>query len=153
MSIRFEAWLREFPSPKESILMFLSDPMPYDQLPPHYQESIREYTAEGFPEDGEFAPHVAKYLFRIGDVPTEVMVREISRVQGGRGETSQDFDEYHKEYVEMGPMPTHGPENRWPVTLSPYYEEEVLQDGWHRFHDYYRKGHDSIPVVEFVRKR
>ena len=146
-----EAWYREVTSSKEDILQYLSDLIPYEQLPPHYQASIREYTSEGFPEDGDFAPHVAKYLFRIGNVPTEVMVREIERVQGGRGEISRDFDEYHKEYVGMGLMPDHGPKNRWPVSLSQYYEDEVLEDGWHRFHDYYRKGHKTIPVVEWVR--
>lgn len=150
--IKSETWYRE--ASQSDVLQHLSDPVPFDQLPPEYQASIQEYISDGVPE--EVRPeHLAKYLFRYGEVPTELLASEISRVQGERGEIDMDFEKYHRWYVEERErnwMPDHGPDNRWPVTLSPYYEEEVLEDGWHRFHDYYRKEHSTIPVVQFIKK-
>lgn len=155
--IERESWCKEcmtVTSSKEDILHFLAGPAPFESLPPHFQESIREYTLEGIPDEEEFRQHMAKYGFLIGEVPTEVLIREIERVQGGRGEIDPDFEKYHQWYIDerAGPMPDHGPKNRWPVTLSQYYEEEVLEDGWHRLHDYYRKGHKTIPVMEWVKR-
>lgn len=41
------------------------------------------------------------------------------------------------------------PENdRWPVIMSSF-EDETLQDGWHRFHIYVANGHSDIPVIFF----
>ena len=149
-----EAWYLELIASKKDILQYLSGPVIYGELPPHYQASIREYTTEGFPDEGEFRKHMTKYHFLIGDVPTEALVKEIERIQGGRGEINPDFQKYHSWYVEERTrnfMPDYGPKNRWPVTLSEFYEEEVLEDGWHRFHDYYRKDHKTIPVMEWVK--
>lgn len=61
----------------------------------------------------------------------------------------QTFDQYHKWYAAKGRMPSHPTTDLWPVILSSDYEEETLQDGWHRLHDYYRKGVEDVPAVYY----
>lgn len=41
--------------------------------------------------------------------------------------------------------------DRWPVIMSGF-EDETLQDGWHRFHIYVANGHPDIPVIFFPEK-
>lgn len=147
--IHQESWCKELTSSKKGILRYLKGPVNFEKLPPEYQMSIRQYTSEGLSEE-EFVDHIPNYKFLYGEVPTEVLVKEIERVH--KAEIGDSFDSYHQWYLGQGYIPDHGPENRWPVTLSEYYEEEVLEDGWHRLHDYYRKGHKTIPVVEWVHK-
>ena len=36
-----------------------------------------------------------------------------------------------------------------PVILS-FDNEELIEDGWHRFHSYYMKGLKNVPVVVFM---
>lgn len=62
--------------------------------------------------------------------------------------TFRDFDEYHEWYVSQGKMPDHPTAALWPVILSST-PDETLQDGWHRLHDYYRKGIEMVPAVYF----
>lgn len=151
MTVQKEAWVKM--TSKETVVRYLSDPIPFQDLPSHYQDSILDFIHDGIPEEKRES-HLARYRFRFGDVPTNALTDEIQRVQQSRPEGGGDkwdsFAEYHKWYTQYE-MPDHGPENRWPVTLSPYYEEEVLDDGWHRLHDYYRKGHSTIPVVDWVK--
>lgn len=54
------------------------------------------------------------------------------------------FQDYHNAYCEQNEA-DHSHLNRWPSIAE--CEEEGIIDGWHRFHDYVRKGHDTIPLV------
>lgn len=56
------------------------------------------------------------------------------------------WDDYAAWYGASGCVPSHGPENRWPVILSGD-DYETLADGWHRLHSYIRAGHADIPAV------
>ena len=57
------------------------------------------------------------------------------------------FEDYHKWYIKQG-LPSHGAGKRWPVILSGF-NEEVIEDGWHRFHLYYKQGAKKIPIIWF----
>jgi hypothetical protein len=57
------------------------------------------------------------------------------------------FEEYHAWYVSNGRMPDHNIKRPlWPCHMS-QMKYETLEDGWHRFHDYVRKGVKRIPCI------
>lgn len=52
------------------------------------------------------------------------------------------------EYVKGGYTPLHPKANRWPVILSGF-NDETLQDGWHRLRDYLGQGAITVPAVYY----
>jgi hypothetical protein len=54
---------------------------------------------------------------------------------------------YHAWYMKRGGVPHH--KTRWPVILS-RFDDETLEDGWHRLHSYYRDGDDTVPVIWYA---
>lgn len=127
---------------------WLSPPVELSELPAEYQSAVMEYMAEGVaPEDLE--EWSRQYLYRAGEVPTETLVNAVMDLnQQDIGDRT--FSDYHKDYLSMGNMPDHSEENRWPVVLDEHGEFGAIEDGWHRFHDYVRKGATSIPSVMIV---
>lgn len=73
-------------------------------------------------------------------VPMKEMVAEISRDPDWVGKSSIDS-------FAMPPRP-HSKRNRWPVILNSD-DSTIMQDGWHRFADYYRQGAKIVPVVYY----
>jgi len=61
---------------------------------------------------------------------------------------SGDFDAYHAWYQShRGESNRGGGDNpTWPVILSDF-EDEILQDGWHRFHQYIANGAKKIACL------
>lgn len=82
----------------------------------------------------------------VGDVLRSVMQDEEIR------DAFSDWAHYHAWYLGCGDVPEHGPTDRWPVILSGY-DDETLQDGWHRLHSYVRAGHSDIPAVFYPELR
>ena len=84
-----------------------------------------------------------KYL--IGFMPKEEIGRDWST-----------FDEYHQWYITAGGgglgfdkrLVKHL--KQWPVILSGY-DDEFIQDGWHRFHSYVMQNRKTIPVLLYPR--
>lgn len=70
-------------------------------------------------------------------------------MQSPNFEDYDGFDQYHHDYVQdgqkLGDMPDH-PSVSHAVILGAA-DEDVIYDGWHRFHDYVRKGVTEIPCV------
>jgi len=123
---------------EEVVNEYTSPPIPFDRLPEHYRQAMEEYL-----------PYPLKASYRIGEVPMEVIASLVMKFAGDDVEWDANgtFEEYHKWYVSgcvADEMPDHPTHDRWPVILN---SEEVLLDGWHRFHDYYRKGAKMVPVV------
>lgn len=95
-----------------------------------------------------------KYVARYGD--TEWGYAEIPMVDLATSVMQDqdiadwgEFDHYRDWYARQG-VPRHPATNRWPVILSSKGDqEETLQDGWHRFHSYYRSGAQVVPAVWF----
>lgn len=119
------------------------------ELPPEYppygvsfEKIKREFTSmRPF-----FVKTYGRKKFGYVDVPTEALVEAV--MQDEEMDRFPSFEEYHRWYVSQGHMPRHGPRDRWPVILSSY-NEETLQDGWHRFHHYIRQGARMIPAVYY----
>lgn len=109
--------------------------------------SERRYT-QNFLKNLDF--YVVKYgnkKFWTVEIPTDVITTEIMSRQSDAALEFDSFEEYHKWYVTTNLMPNHNVKKPlWPCFLS-CYPEEVFEDGWHRFHDYYRKGVEMIPCV------
>ena len=69
----------------------------------------------------------------------------------------QNFEQYHERYLNIArPVDHDVTKPLWPIVLAsvPKNEDdahyfETLQDGWHRFHCYVRKGVQKIPALYF----
>lgn len=81
--------------------------------------------------------------FAYGMVPMKSLIKEITERLG-----YDSFDEYHMDYVGSNYTPKHK-NSVWPIILN-VDNDELIEDGWHRFHDYYRKGLKKVPVVMFM---
>jgi len=78
--------------------------------------------------------------FAYGLVPIEILTKEVSKRLGYK-----TFQEYHEWYNDNT---DHGV-SILPIILS-FDNDELIEDGWHRFHSYYSKGVKKIPVVMFM---
>lgn len=141
--------------------------MPFRKLPPAAQLAIAHYMAiNGDAWDLPWEPArmpvrteeirrmMPFFLEEYGDepfglvnIPTQALVEAVSQDDFFAGEWAS-FEEYHAWYVSHGGVPHHPKTNRWPVILSSF-EDETLQDGWHRFHSYYEQGARTIPAVYY----
>jgi len=146
--------------------------MPFRDLPKPAQLAMAWYMAingEAWELPGEYDPYggglaqiredlpkmlphfVKKYgkkKFGLVRIPTDALIDSIMQDDEMKGQFKK-FSEYHRWYVNQGHMPRHDTRNRWPVILSDF-ENETLQDGWHRFHDYVRQGADVIPALYYA---
>lgn len=59
-----------------------------------------------------------------------------------------DFDAYHKWYMGDSQVEDHG-KSVWPVILN-CFDDELFQDGWHRFHTYVDRGVKKVPCLYYV---
>lgn len=126
--------------------------LPYGELSRAAQQAILTYMSEGeYAGDLEdLEKRLRKGTFGYSEIPTKVLTREIAQDPEIAHQFEGSFAKYHEWYLRQGHIPDHPARSRWPVILSPF-EEETLQDGWHRLHDYYRKGARKIPVVWFTK--
>lgn len=98
------------------------------------------------------------YIQRYGDyrigyapcIPTERLTAAVMRNPVLAGDF-ESWADYHKWYVTNMDMPTYQVvRNRmWPVILSSY-DDETLQDGWHRLNHYIQRGAECIPGLFYV---
>lgn len=99
--------------------------------------------------------HLSSYVkeygrckFGVVEIPTEVVIREIIKNLGNN--RSESVDGFKKHCSETPFLPHYPSKNRWPCILAD--DDEVLQDGWHRFHSYVRAGHKTIPCIYYLKK-
>ncbi len=68
------------------------------------------------------------------------------------GQAYPDWKAYQAGFTRNCSIPRHPRTQRWPVILSSF-EDETLQDGWHRFNSYVRDGHKRIPAIFYPKRR
>lgn len=109
------------------------NPVCFHELPDIAQIAAKEYylVDAGFSEEDLY-----KNGWYHGIASTNVLM-ELAAINEG----FNSADEYHAWYCAEGDVPDHG-DSIWPVLL---HGNEVLWDGWHRFHSYYKKGIEFIP--------
>jgi hypothetical protein len=88
-------------------------------------------------------------LFIIGDMPLDVL-KDINWFSTEIKQKFKTFDRYHQWYlsVNVGWMPKHARTDRWPCIMGD--NDELFQDGWHRFHCYVAQKAQVIPCIAFA---
>lgn len=151
----------------------------YDELPPPAQLAAAwfltdaEYLAKTswkLPPDApmdfeeirdEFPSYLPFFRRKYGGTKwgyVEVPMRELTSavMQTTIGEDFPSFDKYHRSYVRSarssGRWPAYSKKSPWPVILSPD-DDEIMEDGWHRFHRYYDLGLRNVPALYLPRSR
>lgn len=108
----------------------------FSNLPQAGKNAVQVYWADEF--GLEISPNS---LWGYVEIPVEALKQAI-----GGMEDHPDFESYHQWYTTGGDIPDYSNAD-YAVILDNIYEEEVILDGWHRFHDYVRKGVKNIPAV------
>lgn len=131
----------------------------WKKLPKNTRAALMQYGNEGFddPEDGMGSQPWDHGFISLGN-----LIRDVWRIQNDDGDSFtnefKSFDEYHKWYKDNAyanyPWMRETPDSMWPIILGgppggPYEFNEVIQDGWHRFHWYVDRYQENkmIPVV------
>lgn len=127
----------------------------FRDLPESAQKAIFHYAAEdgdAWPEESlEEAIRVhGDEIFGYAEIPMSTLTEQIMRDSEMVESPFSSFADYHAWYVEKNVVPSYPKTDLWPVILSPF-EDETLQDGSHRLHDYYRKGVERVPTISFPR--
>lgn len=141
MSIDREAW---------DIPIVLADEMDEIWLGRPVQEDIESQETlqkEAFRNALPF--YIAEYGdFQIGYHPCIPTTDLIASVMND-SDSFENWASYHDWYLKRSAMPEHELDKElWPVILSSW-EDETLQDGWHRFHHYVRSGVKCIPALYY----
>lgn len=112
----------------------------FDRLPNLAKKAILEYTYHNgdIPLD-----RVKARRYGLVNIPMERMIESIMEDEEIE-ENFETFEEYHQAYTDGKPMT--GYDQVWPVILSDF-NDETLQDGWHRFHAYYQRGLKTVPAI------
>jgi hypothetical protein len=106
----------------------------------------------------EFPKHMPFYLERYGDTMfgvVEIPIAEMIALIMKGGDMVEcyngNWDEYHAWYLNQGYIPDYDVSKPlWPVWIDINGSgDELLEDGWHRFNDYVRKGVQVIPAIYF----
>jgi len=87
--------------------------------------------------------------FGIIDIPSVEVYKRMFKLDKDIHHSFDNFEEYHKWYIKNdGPAETtrHRRTNRWPCIISGF-DDELFQDGWHRFHTYIRRKDPTIPCI------
>lgn len=114
------------------------------------KEAICKALAKALPQ---YVDKYGRVQFGLARLTTPALMRSVV----GDAEIDSywhDWRAYHQWYLnaESGPDVNHPSRNRWPVILSSF-DDETLQDGWHRLHCYVRQGARSIPAVFYPQPR
>lgn len=108
------------------------------------------YRFTDLPQEGKNAIEV--YYGEFGDIdpdeqwgyaiiPTDALKQAI----GGNDEFDS-FEEYHRDYIRGGTENHPSVSHAVILNIDPRMDE-VLLDGWHRFHDYVHNGAEMIPAI------
>lgn len=141
--------------------------LPFRELPLEAQMAVAQYfgvDGEAWPEPvypvtREQLPGLVKtygdVVFGYVEVPLDALTAEVMEDDDLKDAFGSDFEAYHSWYMnDAGPKFSPGKKgkyksDRWPVFLS-CYDDETLQDGWHRFHCYYARGVTLVPCLYSV---
>ena len=89
--------------------------------------------------------------FGYAHIPTRVMTEEVYNRNADINNDFDSFEEYRVWYFKSDDMPNHPRTKRWPSILSGF-DDEVLEDGWHRFHSYVAMKCRTIPCIFYLNK-
>lgn len=100
-----------------------------------------------------YVEEYGKEKFGMVNIPTEVLTQAIWNSKDAQEsdfkKTYGTFENYAEWYRNGPHMPKHPAKDRWPVILGGDPIQEVLQDGWHRFHCYVKQNASIIPCIYY----
>lgn len=122
---------------------------PFEKLPHAYQKSLMIFRNEGVTLDSDLQELISDEMktsgrikeYYSGEVPIELIKDEVAKRLGW-----ENFEDYHKWY---GDEQTYHGDSVLPIIID-FDDEEMIIDGWHRFHSYVRKGLRQIPVLGII---
>lgn len=116
--------------------------MPYQELPSPAKKALREFGIDF---------HNMTYLY--GAIPTKALIREVMTKNADVRGDFKDWEEYHSWYMNDPESGRGTPSGavRWPIVLTDE-PGEVIDDGWHRFHQAVAAGESNIYAVLPVSK-
>lgn len=150
--------LYEFLVPKAALPLlkkYNAKVAPLHQLPRNVQQGIAERESdivEITPEEFLVEEQALMRCYGYAEIP----MKELTKLVMSFSEFKEDhktFESYHRAYLRDGKLnPGHDTTKPlWPVILDSYVDtDQAFEDGWHRFHDYYRKGVQVVPVAFYV---
>jgi hypothetical protein len=94
-----------------------------------------------------FVDQYGKVKFGVVEIPTDIMSVEILK-NGWPGPLVNTVSLYREWIQKHTTIPNHPKTKRWPVILDS--TDQLLQDGWHRFHCYLLRGDKTIPAVYYA---
>lgn len=107
----------------------------YDKLPECARKAIDIYFVNEFGITYE-----SNDIFGYVVVPLNELIIAVQNSD----EDYVDFEKYHQDYMSRGDVSSH--ETVWALILD-LYSNDIILDGWHRFHSYIEKGINLIPMV------
>lgn len=112
--------------------------MKFMDLPEYAKKAVEVYFIEEFEMD-----IYGNTVFGYVEIPRIELEKHI---ENGVDFRYNNFEEYHQWYMGGGDIPEHT--EVWAVILdSDIRTDEVLLDGWHRFHCYVEQGIETIPAI------
>ncbi len=114
----------------------------------HEQERV--YKRKFLRQDAWFMRHYGHEKFGTVTLPMDELCREIFERTPDIRSDFRTFKEYCKWYECMNLTKSDRRHRTvWPVILSST-DDDVLQDGWHRFHVYRIQGREHVPALFYT---
>lgn len=121
-------------------LNYIEGESSFNQLDDNYQKAVTTYS-HILSED-----EVNKYRFKYGKIPTQEIIKLIWKNHPEIQYEHKSFEEYHSWYINHGDTPNHS--EQWAVIIGRgCISDEIIEDGWHRFHSYIKNNYNSIPFI------
>lgn len=83
-------------------------------------------------------------VYTYAKIPIEIMKNAIMIENNEISKSFKTWNEYHNWYIRRN-MPIYNSEKRYPCLIEK--SEEIIIDGWHRFHCYAKNNDKEIPIV------
>lgn len=123
----------------------------FSDVPINVQKSLRQREGEALDEmiDARTSQLRPSTLVGYARLPMTVLKQAVfAQVSAEDPDAYADFEKYHRWYLRHAPVKHH--KQVWAVIADPG-SDEIITDGWHRFHDYVRSGVTVVPVAWFGR--
>ena len=132
---------------KESITYskYIEKELNFDQLDKNYKSAIKKYSYNLSEEE------LNNYHYLVGGISINKVKRLIMKNHPDEFlKDFSNFDKYHHWYISHEDTPFY--EDIWPIIIATgCVSNEIIEDGWHRFHSYIRSGIKSIPFVIYAK--
>lgn len=116
----------------------------YDELPKNYRKSADTFWVD----EAEITGYdLNKHLYGCFEIPMGVLVELVMQTDGIKDSYST-FEEYHRDYIGVDFEDVSDYTEQWACILGePEEGDEIIYDGWHRFHKYYQQKREKVPCL------